>query len=231
MDIFVFVEGSRNSRKESILKKYFIIFLFAAAMAYFEAAVVVYLRQLYYPGGFSLPLVSIPDIFITIEIIREAATVVMLLMVASLSGRKLWERFGYFLILFGIWDIFFYVWLKVMINWPTSLLDWDILFLIPLPWIGPVIAPAAVSVVMILTGFAITRLFNKGRDFKPTLFSWILAVLATAMILFSFMYDFDATLHYDPPRPYMYWLLISGLTLYIWAYLHSYGRTKTFERP
>ncbi|MEW5923916.1 MAG: hypothetical protein AB1746_08020 [Candidatus Zixiibacteriota bacterium] len=213
------------------MKKYLFIILFAVAMAYFEAAVVVYLRQLYYPGGFSLPLVSIPERFIVIEIIREASTIVMLLMAAALAGRKLWERFGYFLILFGIWDIFYYVWLKVTINWPASLYDWDVLFLIPVPWIGPVIAPVAISIVMIITGYAITRLFNKGRNFRPTFFSWIIAIIATMMILFSFMYDFGATLHYDLPRPYMYWLLISGLTLYIWAYLHSYSRTKIFAEP
>lgn len=199
-------------------------------MAYFEAAVVIYLRQLYYPGGFSLPLRVIPDRFIMIEIFRELSTIIMLLMVAALCGKKFWERFGYFIVLFGIWDIFYYVWLKATIDWPASLLDWDVLFLVPLPWIGPVIAPVAVSIVMIVIGYSITRLFNKGRKFRPTLFSWILAVAATLMIIFSFIYDFGATLHYDLPRPYLYWLLISGLTLYVWAYLHSYGRTKMFDR-
>ncbi len=199
-------------------------------MAYFEAAVVIYLRQLYYPGGFAFPLIDITQKFIKLEILRELSTIIMLLMVAALCGKKFWERFGYFIILFGIWDIFYYVWLKATIDWPASLLDWDVLFLVPLPWIGPVIAPVAISIVMILIGYSITRLFNKGRKFRPTLFSWILAVAATIMIIFSFIYDFGATLHYDLPRPYFYWLLISGMTLYIWAYLHSYGRTKMFDR-
>ena len=201
------------------------IVIFAVAMAYFEAAVVVYLRELYHPEGFMFPLKAVPTGEIIVELFRELATMIMLVMVAVMSGRKSWERFGYFLILFGIWDIFYYVWLKATIGWPSSLLDWDILFLIPLPWIGPVIAPVAVSALMIIIGLSMTRLCQKGFSFKPTVRTWILAVLATAMILFSFMYDLDATLRFQMPRPYLYWLLISGLALYIVAYLHSYEKT------
>ena len=201
------------------------IVIFAVAMAYFEAAVVVYLRELYHPEGFMFPLKAVPTGEIIVELFRELATMIMLVMVAVMSGRKSWERFGYFLILFGIWDIFYYVWLKATIGWPSSFLDWDILFLIPLPWIGPVIAPVAVSTLMIIVGLSMTRLFQKGFSFGPTIRTWILAILATAMILFSFMYDLDATLRFQMPRPYLYWLLISGLALYIVAYLHSYERT------
>jgi len=213
----------------SLTKRYLFITIFAVAMAYFEAAVVVYLRELYYPDGFALPLVEIPRKLIIIELFREASTMIMIAVTAALCGRKFWERFGYFIIIFGIWDIFYYIWLKVTLGWPVSLLDWDILFLIPLPWIGPVIAPMAVSVVMILIGHSITRLYYKRRFFKPSLFSWLLAIIGTGMILLSFMYDTAATLHFQPPRPYLYWLLISGLTLYVWAYLHSYSRTRVFE--
>jgi len=215
----------------SLTKKYLYVAIFAIAMAYFEAAVVVYLRELYYPEGFSLPLIDIPHRMIVIELFREASTLIMLIVVAALCGKKFWERFGYFIILFGIWDIFYYVWLNVTLGWPASLLEWDVLFLIPYPWIGPVIAPVSISVVMILTGYSITKLYYKGRQFKPTLFSWVLAIIATCMILLSFMYDLDATLRFQPPRPYLYWLLISGLTLYVWAYLHSFCKTKIFKRP
>ena len=211
-------------------KKYLFAAIFAVAMAYFEAAVVVYLREIYYPGGFSLPLVMIPQKMIIIELFREASTMIMLIAVTWFMGRKFWERFGWFIILFGIWDIFYYVWLKLTIGWPESLLDWDVLFLIPVPWIGPVISPVAVSAVMIIIGYSITKLYFKGRHFKPTLFSWILASVATCMVLFSFMHDLDATLRLQPPRPYLYWLLISGLTLYAWAYLHPFCKTKIFKR-
>jgi hypothetical protein len=200
------------------------IVLFAVAMAYFEAAVVVYLRELFYPEGFTYPLKLIPQRLIVIELLREASTLLMLLAVAVISGRRFWERFGYFLLVFGIWDIFYYVWLKVTIDWPSSLLEWDILFLIPIPWIGPVIAPVLVALLMSVTGFLITRLFALGFSFKPTVFSWVSAVVGTAAILYSFMRDTAASLHWQMPQPYWYSLLILGLVLYVIAFSLSYRK-------
>lgn len=205
-------------------KKLIYISLFAIAMAYFEAAVVVYLRELYYPEGFTFPLKILDNQILIIELFRELATIIMLVTVAAVSGRKFWQRFGYFIILFGIWDIFYYVFLKATIGWPSSIFEYDVLFLIPYPWIGPVIAPSLVALLMIIIGVSIIRLYEKGYSFRPTLLTWLLAITATAMILYSFMSDTDATLRLSTPCPYLYWLLISGLTLYIIAYLHSYRR-------
>ena len=72
---------------------------------------------------------------------REAATLVMLLAVGMLAGADVAPRLGYTAIAFGVWDIFYYVFLRVIGGWPRSLFDWDILFLLPLPWWGPVLAP------------------------------------------------------------------------------------------
>jgi len=195
-------------------------------MGYFEAAVVVYLRELFYPGGFSFPLKLMSERLIIIELFREASTIAMLIAVAALAGKKFWERFGYFLILFGVWDIFYYIWLKATINWPSSIFDWDILFLIPLPWIGPVIAPSLVALLMIVTGIAITRLFNRGYDFKPTGITWLLAVIATIAILYSFMRDIDAGLYQTVPKPYCYRMLCAGLVLYAAAFIPSYRKAR-----
>ena len=212
----------KNRENHSHISRLLYVVIFAVAMGYFEAALVVYLRGLFYPEGFSFPLITAPVRMIFIEVFREAATLVMLVTVSALVGKKFWERFGYFLILFGIWDIFYYVWLKVTINWPASVFDWDVLFLIPLPWIGPVIAPSLVAALMTVTGFSITHLVHRGYDFKPTVLTWILACAATAVILFSFMRDFNATLHQNMPRPYHYSLLVTGLFLYCGAYFHTY---------
>jgi hypothetical protein len=206
-------------------KKLAYVIIFAIAMAYFESAVVVYLRELYYSQGFSLPLKMIDPRIIRIELFREIATVIMLITMAAVCGKKFWQRFGYFLILFGVWDIFYYVFLRITLGWPSSIFDWDILFLIPLPWIGPVIAPSLVAFVMIIIGISIMNLFNRGIAFRPTRFTWILSIFATCMILFSFMHDTGATLRLEAPQPYLYWLLVSGLTLYVVAYLHSYSRS------
>lgn len=200
----------------------FSVMLFGVAMGYFEAMVVVYLRGLYYPGGFSFPLVLIPRRMIVLELAREAATIVMLVCIAALAARKFWERFAYFLIVFGVWDVFYYVWLKVAIDWPATIFDWDILFLIPLPWIGPVIAPSLVALLMIGIGLSITRLFDAGYDFRPNRASWLLAVAATVAILYSFMRDVGAGLYQELPKPYAYGLLFIGLILYVAGYVHAY---------
>ncbi len=188
--------------------------------------VVVYLRELYYPGGFSFPLKMAPVKMIILEVFREAATIVMLASVSALAAKKFWSRFGFFIIMFGVWDIFFYIWLKLCIGWPSTLFDWDILFLIPLPWIGPVIAPVMIALLMIIIGVSLTGLFHKGYDFKPSGVTWILAVMGTLILLYSFMRDLGAGLYQEMPQPYHYPLLIIGLILYSAAYVISYRKVK-----
>lgn len=194
-------------------------------MAYVESAVVVYLRAIFHPEGFKLPLKTITDSKIFVEVAREAATIFMLLSIAFIAGSRCWERFAYFIMAFGIWDIFYYVWLKVLLDWPSSIFAWDILFLIPLPWIGPVIAPLSVSFLMIIFGFIILHSIEKGDDFKPTVTAHILGLTGIFMILYSFMYDLPATLHNEMPRPYRYGLLIAGNVLLIISFIISYVKS------
>ena len=202
--------------------KVLLLLLFGAAMAYCEAAVVVYLRGLFYPEGFSFPLKLIPRSFIAVEVFRELATIVMLVTVATIVAKTFWERFGYFMILFGIWDIFYYVWLKTTIDWPSSLFDWDVLFLIPLPWIGPVMASLLVALSMFIMGLAITHLFAQGYSFKLTPLGLILSALGIIVIVLSFIWDTSATLHQQMPQPYHYSLLIVGLVLCLIAFMIAY---------
>ncbi|RJR21834.1 MAG: hypothetical protein C4581_01610 [Nitrospiraceae bacterium] len=196
--------------------------IFGIAMAYVESAVVVYLRAIFYPKGFIFPLKMMTDYKIKVEVFREVATIVMLLTVAHLAGRKFQERFASLLLTFGVWDIFYYVWLKVLLNWPATLFDWDILFLIPLPWIGPVIAPVSISIIMIISGILIARLSDKGKAFRPTLVTFLLALAGTLLVLYSFMYDTGATLNGQMPEPYRYELLIIGNVLFVVSFVISY---------
>src|SRR4030042_7126972 len=126
---------------ESIQKKIFFLTIFGIAMGFLESVVIVYLRQLYYPEGFGFPLKEVIWGGLFLEYLREIATIVILLTVSLIAGRMPYERFSYFLYCFGIWDIFYYIGLKVLLNWPSSLLTWDILFLIPVVWLAPVLAP------------------------------------------------------------------------------------------
>ncbi len=210
------------STDNKLIKKIIWVAIFSISMGFVEAAVVVYLRRIYYPGGFAFPLKPLTDSLIGIEVLRETATIFMLLSIAMLAGKRIWERFAYFLFCFGVWDIFYYVWLKALINWPLTIFDRDILFLIPLPWIGPVIAPAALSLLMIIFSLLILYSFYNGHDFRPTLISRILTLIGSGFIIFSFMRDTGATLRQQLPQPYLYGFLFIGAILYAAAFIISY---------
>jgi hypothetical protein len=224
-------DSVNNIEKSSCTGKLILISMLAVSFAYVEAAIVVYLRELIYPEGFSFPLKDIPMNLIVVELVREVATIVMLLAVAMLCSRRNWERFGYFVIVFGIWDIFYYIWLKATIDWPSSLVEWDVLFLIPVPWIGPVLAPVAISILMVVVGILITRLYDRGYEFRPRILSWLPAILATAAILYSFMSDTKATLNHRMPQEYAYPLLVTGLVLYAISFVIPYRKATKPGEP
>jgi hypothetical protein len=213
-----------------LLKDHFItiiwVTIFGIAMAFVEAAVVVYLRAIYYPEGFTFPLKAFTDFKILVEVLREVATIFMLTAVAYLAGKSLRERFACFMVSFGIWDIFYYVWLKVLLDWPSSLFEWDVLFLIPLPWIAPVIAPASIAVLMLVFGLLIIGSTREGREIRPSAISYVLALAGTLIVLYSFMHDLDATLHQHMPEPYRYDFLIVGDLLFIAAFVTSYLKSN-----
>ena len=207
------------------IKKILLVFLFGIAFAYIEAAVVAYLRTIYYPTGFRFPLVMHYDRNLTIEFFRELATLVILFSSSALLSRKFWEGFGYFVIIFGVWDIFYYVWLEVIIGWPASVFDPDILFLIPVPWIGPVLSAVLISFTMIVIGVDITRLFYKGYNVKPGLIHWAMVLIGSALIFYSYMSDFGAAFYQQYPKPYNWFLLAGGIILFIIAYIHLHKKT------
>jgi hypothetical protein len=203
----------RNKIVETIVE----VFIFAVAFAFVESAVVVYLRALYYPSGFVFPLRTMSPQIVQIELVREAATIVMLASAGMLAGSSRWSRFGFFMFAFGIWDIFYYVWLKVLLNWPATIFDWDILFLLPMPWIGPVIAPVTISLLMIISALIIIQRENVGRTIHPSNLVWLLTAIGTGLALFSFLSNSTATLQFQRPHPYHYSLFCVGIGFYIAA--------------
>ncbi len=191
--------------------------LFAVAMAFLESAVVVYLRALYYPDGFRFPLVIIYDHIAGIEIGREVATIVMLLAAGALAGDDRWERFLCFCMAFGVWDIFYYAWLWVFLRWPESLLTWDVLFLIPVPWIGPVLAPVLVSIAMIGGSAVLLRLKARGALLRFSGWLWTTAIAGGLVVILSFCVDFRVVLEGGMPPPFRWGLFGAGLGLGIAA--------------
>ncbi len=167
---------------------------FAISMAYLESAVVVYLRAVYYPNGFVFPLKEMDLPTYAIELGREAATLFMLGAVARLAGSPGWGRFACFAFLFGLWDIWYYIWLKLFLNWPESLLTWDVLFLIPVAWIGPVLAPVLVSLLLLAGSFRAMQLLDRGACIRVDRWDWIGASTGSLLILYTFMEDIIAVL-------------------------------------
>lgn len=188
-------------------KKLFWITLFAIGFALVEAAVVVYLRNIQYPEGFGFPPKMLPASIFRTEVIREAATIIVLVATGVLAGKTPLARFSAFLIAFGVWDMFYYIWLKVFLDWPKTLLDWDILFLIPKPWVAPVLAPLLVCVGFITCGtWSFTR-EERGRPVRVTRVDWMVEGIAGLLIITSFLMNDGTTM----PETFPWWLFLLGL--------------------
>jgi len=165
--------------------------VFGIAMGILETIVVVYLRQMYYPLGFNFPLNILPSNILLIEWIREISTIIMLVSIGFLVGNNFYQRFSYFIYSFAVWDIFYYVGLKLFLDWPPSLLTWDLLFLIPITWIGPVLAPLICSLTMILMAVIIVYWQAKGNLMKVKISEWILILVGAFIIFCTFIWDYS----------------------------------------
>ena len=168
------------------------LLLFSVAMGFLEAIIVVYVRELYYPGGFEFPLKALPPKIVVIELIRETTTILMLLSVAWLTGKSFVRRLSAFIFIFGIWDIIYYVALKIFLDWPESLFTWDILFLIPITWTSPVLAPVICSVVMILMTLVFEGFHQKGKLYSLKKFELSLLFAGAFVIFYTFISDFGS---------------------------------------
>lgn len=137
-----------------MLLKLILLAVFGLAMAHFEGVVVVYLRKalgMLDSESNKESVGKIPDRFLKIEMTREAATIIMLVVIAIISGGTWLERGILFLWTFAFWDLFYYVSLYILIKWPPTFRTIDVLFLIPVPWIAPVWFPIGVSSFTIVT--------------------------------------------------------------------------------
>ena len=162
-----------------------VVMAFTIAMAWVEAASVFYIRAIadriepYQPD----PL-PIDGALGNVELWREAATLVMIATLGMLAGRTWRRRAGYAAVAFGGWDIFYYVFLRLISGWPRTVLDWDILFLLPLPWWGPVLAPVSIALVMILWGTIATQSADGASDAAwASALGWVGIVLALAVFM------------------------------------------------
>jgi len=185
------------------------VLVFGIAMGYLEAAVVVYLRAAL--GLAPVGLVPVADVaefdtFAGIEIARELATLVMIATVGWLAGRGGLERLAWGAVVFGTWDIVYYLGLWLAIGWPPALDTWDILFLVPMAWVGPVWAPMVVSGALIGFGLAAAHRLRAGRPILAGPLRVIAALAGGGLVILSFLVDADRVLAGDA-SPWSAWPL------------------------
>ena len=118
-------------------------------------------------------------------------------------------------------DLGYYIWLKILLDWPSSLLDFDLLFLMPIPWIGPTIAPTVIALSIGVIGLAIVKVDDRPRRFRPGVLGLSLGGLGTGILTYSFMQDIGGGMRQQLPQPYPYWMLVLGLVLYGIGFLVS----------
>jgi hypothetical protein len=195
------------------------LILFGIAFGYVEGSVVVYLRALGepiraaagLPNGDLFPLLKISQLgahlaIVKTEVIREGATIVMLAAVAAAATRTFPGWLAAFSIVFGAWDLSFYATLKALLGWPASLMTWDLLFLIPVPWVGPVLAPSLVSVTLIAGG--IVGLVREPK--RVDRITWTLLVAGGVVIFAAFIWDWRYIEAGGYPRAFPWTIFFAG---------------------
>ena len=213
------------------------LLVFGLAFGYLEAAVVSYLRTLhepvrqhYYPvrpPDDLFPLLTLDQVraaapqtmkTIAVEVGREAATLVMLAAIAWAVADSAGEWAAAFAISFGVWDIAFYLFLKLLLDWPASLFTWDVLFLIPVPWVGPVLAPVLVAAAMIATGVWHLQRESGGERVRVELRHWSGIAFGALVIVVSFTMDWRNIMAGGMPRPFHWPLFGAGLAIGLASY-------------
>ncbi len=225
-----------NSWKRSIAA----LLLFGTAFGYLEAAVVSYLRALhepvvqrFYPGRDSadlFPLLTLDQIrsaapmqmrTLAVELGREAATIAMLAAIALAIARNTGQWAAAFVIAFGTWDITFYLFLKVILDWPASLFTWDLLFLIPVPWAGPVLAPVLVSVAMIAAGIWHFYREATGNGVRMGALHWTGMIAGALVIVVAFAMDYRHVMSGGMPHPFHWGVFAFGMALGVGSYIKA----------
>jgi hypothetical protein len=205
-----------SKQLKTIISRCVLVVLLAIAFGYIEAAVVVYLREIFHPNGFVFPLTQFPltgrtNPLLLVEVGREAATLAFIFSASFLVGRNRKQRVAFFMIIFAVWDIFYYVFLKLILGWPASIMDWDVLFLIPVPWAGPVLSPILVSVMMLVFAGLILYRDYAGKFVKPTPWEWLCFSASAVLIIVSFCLAGQYMTQPDYLRHFSWPLYLTGL--------------------
>ena len=197
-----------------------VVVAFGIAMGFLEATVVVYLRAAVGldPSGL-VPVhdTAAFDAFEGVELGRELATLIMIAAVGWLAGRGALERLAWAAVIFGAWDIVYYAVLRIVSGWPPSPAAWDILFLVPFPWVGPVWAPLVVSAALVMFGLAAARRLRAGRTIVVGPQRALTALAGGGLVVLSFLVDSTRVLAGDDSAWTGWPLFGAGMALAIGA--------------
>ncbi len=205
------------------------VIVFAIAMGILEAICVVYIRQIIFPPDGNITNTPISDFNFGLEALREAMTIIMLTTVSILSAYNIRTRLAMFFLAFGTWDILYYIGLRLFLNWPTTIMDWDTLFLIPVAWYSPVLVPVLISTYFI--GGSIFIILHEGNGIKLK-FNYAVVLLQFAAFVvwfYSFVMNSAAISENGYANAEYSWaLFLLGLTLGIGSILLAFLKgTKT----
>jgi hypothetical protein len=221
------------------------VVIFSIAFAWVESSVVVYLREIYFDGGFSFPLTikweggkHVVDPLVRIEFVREIATIIIFIAVAWITGKNKFQKFCFFMIAFGMWDIFYYIWLFVMVGWPESLMTWDLLFYVPLPWVGPVITPILIAITMVVAGSLIIYFDEKGYEIRWRWYDMGIELICALIMIIAFCWDWKNILQIPGeikrsgfPNPFAWWLYLPGYLFSITYFVLRLRQSIAAKRP
>jgi hypothetical protein len=215
------------------------LYLFGIGFGFVEAAVVVDLRAILGPKvdrivGHSsddrFPMIPFDRLvkddpsaarLLRIELLREAATLVTLTGVGLAAGRSFIGRFAAFTVGFGVWDLVYYSSLRRLIGWPASAWTWDVLFLIPVPWAAPVMAPAIVAATMVVAGSIVIVAESKGRPFRVSRWDWMAIVAGGLVLIAAFCWDWRRIATGGVPDTFPWWLFAIGEAISLGGFIRA----------
>jgi hypothetical protein len=224
------------------------VVLFGIGFGFVEAVVVVDLRAILSSATGRTDLLSADEIFpmipldrleradpavarlMKIEVLREAATLMILAGVGLAAGRTFIQRFSIFLVAFGIWDLCYYLCLNLLLGWPASVWTWDILFLIPVAWAAPVLAPAIVAVSMVVAGSVVIVREASGRAFRVSGWEWTALIGGGFLLILSFCWDWRNIASGGMPNPFSWPLFAAGEGVGLGGFLHAVWANRAETR-
>jgi hypothetical protein len=232
--------ASSEPSASDLRRRLVLLILFGIVFGYVEAAAVVYIRVVYEPIHQRLfPKTAANDLFPLavfeqwsreahpyvktpfMEMSREVGTLLLLALMAQAVSRTGPQWFASFALVFGVWDLTYYLWLLLLIGWPQTLLEWDLLFVVPVPWVAPVLAPLLVAATMVLTSSIYFWTEAVGRPMQPGRWNYALVLGGGLTIMISFWWDWRNILARGTPNPFNWLVLLLGLAVGVGGFCHA----------